>query len=207
MSLFGGLDLGSPAERNELILRRELELRREREPASGWGRVYRNGADLLLTHGEFFEGRELPERYAQYAADGQGRCYWDAAACAEAEGVRYFEGVASASGGRFLSHGFCVDPDGIIDLTWWQVNSSRDTGLPTMRKEHWSYFGVEIHPELMRAHEDIGFPMLGRDPIEKDRQRMPGQPEWFTGYGLDLTPPEKLPLLDYPYKPDRREFA
>lgn len=200
MSMFGGLDLGTPDTRNEAILRRELELRRNREPVSGWGKEYPTGADLLLAHGTFRSGRELPEQYHDCLAEA-GSCFWGAAECAETHGLRYFEGLASTGGGRFMAHGWCLDADGVVDPTWaYGEIITGDTDIRAVPHDRWSYFGVEIAVELMRKHEDLGFPMLGRDPVElvvrNERQR-----------GLDLQAPERLPLLDVQYDPTRRTFA
>lgn len=200
--LFGGVDLGTPATRNEHALKRELELRRKREPASGFGKVYRNGADLMLTHGEFYPGQLLPEQY-HHLAGPLGQCYWNCAAAAEADPtLRYCEGIVASGGGRFLSHAWCLAPDdGVLDLTWVDAVGHTDaqTHLPILPHEHWGYFGVIFQPELVRAHEEM--PMLGRDiaaeSIRGVRQQEDGR--WFSPSGLELTPPTTLPLLDVKY--------
>lgn len=203
MALFGGLDLGTPADRNKHAMTRELELRRKRTPHSGHGRVYLNGADFLLKHGKFYEGREMPDRYAHLMGQ-MGLCFWNAAAAAEADPtLRYCEGITGVGGGRFVAHAWVLDPDGnVVDLTYSAeavgIGVDFDTGLPLLPIAHWSYWGVIFTPELMRAHHEIGYPMLGRDVTEQYRPGQAGK--------RDLTPPPSLPVLDVPYDPNRKEL-
>lgn len=206
--LFGGLDLGTPASRNELILHRELELRRTREPRSGWGKVYRTGADLLLQHGRFWPGRKQPEQY-RHLAGPMGECYWNALKACEADrSLRYVEGIVACGGSTFTSHGWCVAPDGgVVDLTYpdeMAGGTNVHTGLPILPHEHWGYWGVFIRPELARTQAIM--PMLGRDCVA-EHARVDEEGHWFTGSDLEVTPPPALPLLDVPYDPNRKEFA
>lgn len=209
MSFLGGIDLGTPASRNEQALRRELELRRTRKPHSGWGKVYRTGADLLLQHGTFYPGRDVPEQYRHLVGE-VGSCYWNCMDAAEADpSLRYCEGITAAGGGAFLSHAWCLDPDGnVLDFTWFGAVGQPDAyvGLPILPYEHWSYWGVVMRPELARSQAEM--PMLGRDPVAEMRlgTRITEQGEWFTKTGLNITPPATLPLLDVPYDPNRTAF-
>lgn len=209
MSLFGGLDLGTPASRNEMALKRELELRRTREPYSGWGKVYRTGADLLLQHGRFYQGRRQPEEY-KHLAGPMNECYWTSLAACEADpSLRYVEGVVSNGVGSFVSHGWCVAPDGgIVDLTYpdemAEGGLDYNTRLPILPHEHWGYWGVILQPELVRTQEEM--PMLGRDKASEHVARVDAEGRWFTKGSLEVTPPAALPLLDVPYDPNRKEF-
>lgn len=210
MSLFGGLDMGSPAQRQEATVRKELELHLTHRPASGWGKVYPTGAHLLLKHGRFYPGRELPQEWTHLVGE-VGECFWNAMRAAEEHPeLRYCEGVTSVGGGRFLAHAWCLDADDhVLDFTWHGAVGQPDfqTRIAIQPHEYWGYFGVVIRPELARSVEDM--PMLGRDPVA---EMLPGMTvnadgQWISRTGLEVTPPESLPFLDVPYDPNRTEFT
>lgn len=203
----GGLDLGTPAERNESIIIRELELRRNHKPHSGWGKVYQTGADLLLKHGRFYPGRPLPEQY-EYLRGEFGRCYWNAAEAATANpSLRYCEGLTTPGAGRFLSHAWCLDADdGVLDFTWLFMPGviNRQTNIAIPPPQHWGYFGVILQPDLVLS-EDYELPLLGRDVLNEMTAGSRETPDGHlvTPTGIDVTPPDSLPLLDVPYDPNR----
>lgn len=207
----GGIDLGTPGRRNEPIIRRELELRRTRKPRSGWGKVYLNGADLLLKHGRFYPGRPLPEQYEHLRGEF-GRCYWNAAEAAEADpSLRYCEGVTTSGAGRFLSHAWCLDPDdGVLDFTWLYAPHaiSAQTNLAIPPPQHWGYFGVVLQPDLVLSG-DYDMPLLGRDVLNEMTRGSQELPDGrlMTPTGIDVTPPDRLPLLDVTYNPSRTTLS
>lgn len=204
MGLFDEM-LGSPAARQELILRKALEMRRQRWPHSGF--YYRGAGDLLLKHGKFYSGRELPEQYKHLTGPMQG-CFMNAMLAAEANpSLRYCEGVYTTGGGHYTSHAWCLDPAGeLLELTYPTEPERIAHGLdfhtkqPVLSPERWGYWGAVFHPEYARAVEDAyeGHAILDR----------PVHDELFDG-GAGLEAHEgrtEWPVFRYPYDPDRREL-
>lgn len=185
MSLFGGVDLGTAAQRNEAVVRKELETRRKRwsDPTT----LYRGHGDYLLRHGQFYLGCLLPDQYLPLQGE-EGSCFWNAIAACEADPtLRYCEGVYSHGQGSFVAHAWCLAPDDtVLEVTFpthnWENATNVRTGLDWMSPATWAYWGVVFDRRLAQAHSDAqGMPMLGRGPNE----------------GMSL--PERWPLLTVPY--------
>lgn len=203
MSLFGGLDMGTPADRNRHALTRELETRRTRTDRPG--RIYPNGAELLLMHGSFAPGRRIPDHYLPLLGE-MSACFWNALAAAKADpSLRYCEGL-TGTGNAFIAHAWCLDPTGgVVEVTYPPVmmdgyGIAHDTRLPILPVEHWAYWGVTFTTDLVEHHREIAddeFPMLGRDNAVEGMVS--------TG-GLGLQPPKATPALDVRYYPDRTRF-
>lgn len=206
--LFGGLDMGTAAIRNERVLRADLELRRSAGKTSGrWEEYQYDGvADLLLQHGQFYAGRQIPERYAHLMGE-ESMCFHNAAQAAmEEPSLRYCEGCYWTGYGFASSHAWCVDEDGaLVEVTLptdpetvrrmcFRGHGPHDGTLPALNPEHWGYFGVLLTPELAFAHFekfDSYAPMFDRSPGEMATAR------------VDLTSPHDFPLLKVPYDPQR----
>lgn len=156
MTLFGG-QLLTPAQRNESAMRRALELRRQfwsRKP----GQFYSGGGDLLLEHGRFFAGRELPTEYQRHLGT-MGRCFVNALLAAEADpSLRYCEGVYTFGGGFFVSHAWCLDPDGKLlevsvptDPASLAVAIEYRTRRAILPLDRWGYWGAPFDTKYVRA--------------------------------------------------------
>jgi hypothetical protein len=193
----------APGDGTRLALRRELERR-----VAAWDRpgswAYRGSADLLLQHGEFFVGREVPEEYAELVG-AVGGCFENAADAAEARPeLRYFQGVYSTGSAHYTPHGWCVAPDGgVVEVTWPTRNlhsNMRDasSNLPVAQPDRIGYWGVEMRPELMRwfAEHVGGQCLLDRPAADAAEARG----DW------DLSESEDLPLLRHRYDKTRVSF-
>lgn len=204
MSLFGGIDLGTPADRNRLVLTRELELRRDR-----WTRdtLYRGGADLCLQHGKFRSGRVLPDEYRHLHGLSGVTCYFDALLAAKRDpSLRYCEGYAGTGHGDFISHAWCIAPDdGVLEMrypTGTQWASTRTPNLPTLPPEHWAYWGVTFTTELVAAYDArYGLGMFDRSAREVADMRGMGIPDEEIG-SVD----GPWPMLTVPYDPNRKDL-
>lgn len=181
-------------------LSREVPLKRPH-----W--VYAGVADLLLQHGTFFGGRDLPERWDHVRGPG-GHCHHNSLDAAEAEPeLRYYTGLYMV--GRMAQpHSWCVDGDGLVcELTFPDQrlidadggpNGSlvdefgRQTGIPWLPPSTWSYVGVEYSVAFVREHGDVrGLPLL--DPLS----------ERTFPFGLGCyEPDEDLPMWATPYSID-----
>lgn len=203
--LFGGLDMGTAAIRNERVLRADLELRRSAGKTSGrWEEYQYDGvADLLLQHGQFYAGRQIPERYAHLMGE-ESMCFHNAAQAAMAEpSLRYCEGCYWTGQGYAMAHAWCVAPDGgMVEVT---LPSDPETvaimrtrvDLPFLTPEHWAYWGAIFTVELAREHMDrFGQPMLDRSPAEV--LRAPDH--------IDVSQPHPFPVLQLPYDPNRKSL-
>jgi hypothetical protein len=193
--------LASPEKRQEAILRKVLEERRRQ-----WTRptYYLGAGDLLLRHGRFYTGRELPSAY-QAMRGPTGRCFDNAlAACRADPSLRYCEGVYGYGQGHYTPHAWAIDIRGeLLELTVptdpAMIATGRDgeTLQPMVQLERWGYWGVVIHPDYVEAQnnadDQVGVldrptydETLGTDPEGTDERR------------------EHFPIYTYPYIPDRR---
>lgn len=201
---FLGVDLGNPAKRQ---LTRDLELRLARVTASDRFRAYPyrgGGAELCLRHGKFYQGRQVPDRYA-HLVGGEGRCFLNAAtAVREMPELVYCEGYYTTGAGSPSTHGWCVAPDGgMVELTMptdaetLALTRNRDTGLPFVPPSRWGYYGVTFAAPLVWQHADaLGLPMLDRPAAEVAR-----------GSNVhDFSEPHNFPALRVPYDPNRTEL-
>lgn len=208
-----------PGEGVKLAMQRELEKRKALDDTRfKWepGYVYSGAADLLLKHGEFFNGRQLPDKYER---KGESRCFLNALETAEAHpGLRYFQGLYMVSG-TSLAHAWCVDEEGVIEATFWTVGQD-DEGrrvvikphgggrgsLPWSPPEHWGYWGVEFDPAWVRdwfEHTShMEYSVL--DPRRQDEAARGAVPtdDWIFRHAY--TPTGIRPLPDYtpPAQPD-----
>ncbi len=199
----GGLKLPDPHERIEAFMRRDLEERVKRwvPPEGSTGYLYRGSADLLLRHGRFYPGRTPPAQYEHLRGE-QGQCFFGAMEAALADPtLRYVEGVYAPGYGFCAGHAWCVDGGGVVELvhaaSWEEGWRSAGTNLTYLPVEHWGYWGVVFHPELVMHHletDGLHVPMLDRNPSEIQHNRT----------GLDLTSGHDYPILKLPYDPDRR---
>jgi hypothetical protein len=157
-----------PGQGVEIAVKRELETRRKRWPQSHLARpeyVYAGVGDFLLQHGQFWTGREIPERYA-HLKGSSGQCYANALAAAEADPtLSYCEGLYSVIGEHFKGHAWCVDEQGgIVEVTAptdgptiARARAHLPGGrgqLPWLPVERWGYFGAIVNTEYVRACRD-----------------------------------------------------
>jgi hypothetical protein len=207
VNFLGGLDLGTPEERQRRILTQDLELQRMQwvMPEDG-GYIYQGGCDYVLKHGEFRMGRPLPEEYEQLR-DLANTCFLNAMLAAQQDPtLRYCEGYATIGKMATLAHAWCIDAENkVVELTWptrgaaWSEHLTPN--LPSLPPDRWAYYGVILHPELIEwAWETLEeVCLLGRTGAENGEWRRRGMDaEQYLG-----TP---LPLLKVPYDPDRRSL-
>lgn len=155
-----------PGQGSRQTMERELHRRKAiDDQAYRWepGYVYSGAADLLLRHGQFFTGRELPDIYE--TAEPQ-RCFMNALELAEAHPeLRYYQGLYLV-GTTALHHAWCTDDDGVIEVTFPTLAIDPETGrrvgitdyrggtIPWMHPSHWCYCGVEFDPAFVRELAD-----------------------------------------------------
>lgn len=197
-----------PSDGNRIAMQRDLERRR-----SLWVRpdyVYRGAGDLLLRHGQFYSGREVPGEYSQYVG-GEGKCFLNALAAAEQDSsLRYCEGIYSpGASGVYSTHAWCIAPDGgVVELTYpttevqrFRDPRSSDPSRPITPVETWGYWGVIVHVNYARHHRDtLSLPMLDRDRAEQEEHAERG------GDPADVENVHDFPILKVPYDPDRRSL-
>lgn len=210
----GGIDLGTPAERNKRIFIAELQLRDKqnrsayRFPSSD-GYLYQGGgAELVLKHGQFYPGRELPNEYKHLRGEPT-MCFNNALVAAETmPELRYCEGYCYTGHGYAFNHGWCVAPDGgVVEVTapteWEEAKRYvNEEGLDFMPVETWAYYGVIVATPFMRATWEYpdntwDVPLFERHPQERARSRL--TPD-------ELGTPEAYPFLKVPYDPNRTEL-
>lgn len=199
MALFGGLL--KPGEGGELALRRELERRVTTWSHTGY--LYRGGGDYILKHGSFYQGRALPDEYADLQGP-MAQCFWNALTAAKSHpDLRYCEGVYSTGSTSPTPHAWCVGPDDrLVEVTFptrdgqWE-DAIDMKGMPIMAPEHHAYMGVIFRTELMDWFSDTYGEMCMFDRPTADSLRFSG-----------LTPDEVAQAHDWPilkvaYDPDR----
>jgi len=213
MSFLDGVfdDDDMPAEeRVRLGITLDLQFRRTdgRLAVRFAGYHYKGSVDLLLQHGCFYQGRELPATFAHLRGPFN-RCYGNALAAAETDPrLRYCEGVYTTGFGHPASHAWCVGPDGgVVELTLGTtpddlvVMRSEETHMPFMHPRHWAYYGAIFDVAFVRAHLDAGgLPLFDRSAAELDRSGRSGVGERFTTERADF------PVLRVPYDPDRKDL-
>jgi hypothetical protein len=204
--------LGSPRDRVRDMLTRDLEFRRnDPRSAERWaGFHYKGGADLVLQHGQFWSGRQLPVQYEERVGQPQ-RCFENALYACEADRtLTYCEGYVTSGFGEPLLHGWCVDDDGVVEVTMptdaatLHHGRARRTHMSMLPPERWGYFGVQFTTELVRAHGDSPNPLsttTTRSVPLLDR----GLSEVaLNGDETDMTEVHDFPLVKVPYKRYRR---
>lgn len=203
MSLLEELGL-QPGDAGRMALKSELESRR-----SQWGKPgyhYRGAGDFLLQHGEWWNGRELPEEFEPLTGETR-ECFanaWQAAD--QVPHLAYVEGVYATGDGHFTPHGWCVDTrdGGIVELTYPTKNFGNmrnRRGNPILPPAHWSYVGVRFRLELIEWHCNThGLPMLDRPAADHaDAGRVKAE----LGIDLNLQEEHDWPILKVPYEPNR----
>lgn len=149
------------AERQKAVLQRALQARRSAWAHADKGYLYLGGGDLLLRHGQFFSGEELPSQYAQYYG-AEGRCFENTLDACEADPtIRYYEGVYAIGSGHYTPHAWGVTPDGHLleftmptDPEMIALGLEHRTKLPMLSVESWGYWGVEFNATFVRAYWD-----------------------------------------------------
>lgn len=210
----GGLDLGTPAERNFATFTRELQLRASqnvlanRFPRSEGYLYSGGGADFLLKHGKFYPGRQLPERY-EHLLGVESECFNNALVAAETmPELQYCEGYVMTGHGYAFNHGWCVAPDGgVVEVTVPSDPESikrykNEEHLPFMPVETWAYYGVTVAASFMRAvwdwpDETWDLPLFDRHSQERMRTSLSGE---------EMGEPTAYPFLKLPYDPTRSQL-
>ncbi len=191
--------LGDPAQRQEWVLRRALEARREAWTRGG---LYLGGADLLLRHGQFFSGAYRPDEFDCLEGE-RGRCFENAlAAVRQQSTLRYFEGVYAIGSEHYTPHAWCVtQSDRLIEVTLpakpeTVAGGKTPDGFDVLPVEHWGYWGAEFHPDFVEAVWDLTPGLVGI----LDRPTQDG----FNG--LADEPGRDFPQLRVPYDKNRRSL-
>jgi hypothetical protein len=168
-----------PGQGTRQTMERELHRRKALDDqVYRWepGYVYSGAADLLLRHGRFFTGRQLPDQYEQ--AERQ-RCFLNALELAEAHPeLHYYQGWYLV-GTTALAHAWCVDDEGVIEVTfdtmpvttdgqWVAITDNRGGKIPWLPPEHWSYCGVEFDPAFVRTLVEDHDECSALDPRRQD---------------------------------------
>lgn len=206
-NLFGGL-LGEPGSASLMAVRSELHARKAR-----WvrrpGDVYLGTGDILLRHGTFFNGRELPDQYSNLHGPAQ-ECFTNAIEAAKADSsLRLFQGIYSDQD-YFTSHAWLVAPDGgVVEVTYitredqgksLYRNGSNTLGLKIGAPERIAYAGIEIHLDLalwLASNYEGELDLLPRAAYEvEDMARK----------GMDGSQLHDFEILRHHYDPDRRSF-
>lgn len=200
--------LGSPVERQETVLRKALEARRDAWTHTDKGYLYRGGGDYLLRHGQFFSGAQLPGEYDVFMGT-EGNCFENTLHACEANlTIRYFEGVYTVGAGHYTPHAWGVTPDGrLLEFTYPTDPELLATGreyrshLPILPFEHWGYWGVEFNPIFVRSywytHNGVGADgqahvgILDRPTQDTEENSVEWRDDW--------------PIFSYPYDLRRTE--
>lgn len=199
MPLFDGLL--KPGDAAELMIRRELERRRDAWTHTGY--AYRGAGDYILKHGHIYRGRPLPDEYAQHQGPQQA-CFWNALDAAKADpDLRYCEGVYSTGNGHPTPHAWCVGPDDLLvevtfptrDGQWEDAFDLK--GMPIMPPDHHIYMGVIFRPELAAWFLDTYGESCMFDRPGADSQVR------STLDTADYSQAHDWPILKVPYDPDR----
>lgn len=192
--------IASPAERQEKIIRKALELRRSQWSHDGY--LYQGAADLLLRHGKFYSGRRLPDQYVPLLG-AESACFQNAMEACEADSsLRYVEGVYTTSHGHYTPHAWCIDPAGqLLEVTvptdpeTLAVLIHSHTKLPYLGIEHWGYWGAEFDAGFVTAYCEKYQPNNVGILDRPAQDAAEGLPEWR----------DEWPILRDPYDPTRTE--
>jgi hypothetical protein len=182
-------------------IERELQRRIAIERTTHPTRLYPGAASILSQHGQFFTGRELPDKYAQHQGQ-EGRCHANALTLVRAvPGVRYFTGWYCI-GGAPKPHSWGVDEEGVIEVTFptrqdnplGLIYTQDSTGKrPWVTPDCWSYIGIELHPDVVVDYF-TRFNYSSASLIDADP----------SGVDLETDPDFSDCYLHLPYDPDRR---
>jgi hypothetical protein len=202
----GGVDLGTPAERVERALTRDLELQRKLwTPASEQTMpvVYAGSADLVLREGVFNVGRPLPDAYEHlFQLVGPSLCFYNALKAVQADPtLRYCEGYCTLGRGEPWLHAWCLAPDGgMVEVTYEDEGhpTAASPTLATLPAVRWGYYGVVLHADYVAALQtDESGAMLERLAPEMAGAR---RRDWTAE---DLMTRANYPVLAHPYDPNR----
>jgi hypothetical protein len=202
MSLFEELGdrAPKPGEGAQTALRRELESRRTRWAHTGY--AYRGAGDIILRHGQFWAGRELPDEWAALQG-APNRCFINALTAVQQSGgrLRYVEGVYSTGQSHYTPHAWAIDNAGVVEVTYPTAPTpgalDGHTYMPILPVVHWAYAGVVFSAELVQWHLDrMGLPMMDRPKADATDARP----------GVDMRELHDWPILKVPYDPNRREL-
>lgn len=209
MNEFKFRDLIPKGEGGKIAFEHELR-RRVSEWKGGFEYVYKGGADLLLQHGRFWTGEPLRDEYAHLLGQ-MSQCFVNSYHAAAQSDMQYVEGYYSLGDGFFMPHAWCVTLDGgIQDMTvsddW--IGSPLRSGMTVPTQDHWSYWGVVFHTDLIEDHvdgHDWCLPMLDRPRAE---MKLHGSPIGVDRPGevWDFEMNHDYPILKLVYDPDRREY-
>lgn len=170
MGLFG--DMLKPGDAARIALRKELEVRK-----ANWRfhTVYKGQGDLLLRHGTFFGGRELPD-YWEHLRGERNKCHMNALAAVQQDSsLRYFTGLYQV--GRVATdHSWAVDENGeVVEVTFPDREDPAGTmlldghAIPWLPPAHWAYVGVELCREMVEWLVDYqGLPVWEPTPWPDD---------------------------------------
>lgn len=204
-------DLVKPGAGSRQVLERELTARREREQQRRKpGYRYGGAADLVLAHGEWFTGRELPDQY-RHLIGSMTMCHRNTLnACLSDPALRYFTGFYMA-GTEVHEHSWVVAPDGgVLELTLADTKAMQETGLPPSQwtmaarrgaspvpwlpPERRAYVGVEYDPAFIAEFNDKrGLPVLvpnGYPPIYYYGEELPMFKLQYDKAGFEVTEPD-----------------
>lgn len=203
--------IGSPVERQEAILRKALEARRDAWRHAAKGYLYRGGGDYLLRHGQFFSGEQLPADL-EHLKGPEGRCFENVLGVCEADpSIRYFEGVYGIGSAHYTPHAWGVTQDGhLLEFTFPTDPAVLSQGLefrskqPVLPLEHWGYWGVEFNPAFVLAY---WIAHNGYVPgAEGGHVGILDRPTWDAFDGEQMSEwREDFPIFTYPYDARRTE--
>lgn len=170
----GVFDAISPAVRNRIAMQKELERRK-----AAWSHptYYKGAGDLLLQHGECYEGRILPEEFRPLVGEPSS-CFDNAAAAVTADPrLTYCEGVFSSGANHYTSHAWCIYQGRVLEVTLptWEMDQhlnavGPDSSLPFLPIERWGYWGVRFNIQLVYAVADL--PLLDRPAADAGWEAM-----------------------------------
>lgn len=151
--------IAAPAERQEAVLRKALEARRDAWQHAGKGYLYRGGGDYLLRHGKFFSGEQLPAEY-EALKGAERNCFENALRACEANpSLRYFEGVYTVGSGHYTPHAWCVTADDhLLEVTFptdpevLAMGRERLSRQPMLSLDRWGYWGVEFDATFVLSY-------------------------------------------------------
>lgn len=168
---FGSLIKPGDAHRHAIM--RELSTRAAREHGP-W--LYKGEASYIMAHGQYFQGRVLPDAHDDLVGE-MTFCHRNALAAAlERPELRYFTGFYMV-GRQVGQHSWCVDPMGdVVEVTYptkglepgaMTAETLDGFAIPWLPPERWAYFGLEFDATFVSALLDRygdWLPILDCDP-------------------------------------------
>jgi hypothetical protein len=189
-----------PAVRNRIAMEKELARRRDiwTHPT-----LYKGAGDLLLKHGEFYEGQQIPQEF-EHLIGAEQQCFLNALHAAEADPrLTYCEGIWATGSGHFTTHAWCVYDRKVVEVTAptegvENYSIKLGPGQSTVKMlpvERWGYWGLRVAAPLVRQLCDLHeLPILDR----------PSEDEKLSEDWLDCSDDRTAwPILEHPYSPTR----